>query len=148
MPYSPITARNVASILLERTGDALLTGDFELFHPCFLLPQEVQTFEGRRMIKNKEDLRQLFDGVRAFHRKSNITQLVRNCVEASFLDPDTISSTHESRLLRGAELIERPYPVHSILKRVGMDWQIVSSEYAVPDIPDLVEALLDLKSVT
>lgn len=127
------SARDVSEYLLARTGQAYATGDFDLFAACFVLPQWMETFEGRRLIATTEDLRQLFDGVRAHFDRLGVTDLVRHCIAAEFRDPDTVEATHESRLLAGNRLVQQPYPCFSVLKRTDAGWQVAGGQYAIPD---------------
>lgn len=135
------TAKDVAEHLLETTGTALMSGEFELFLSCFLLPNEICTSDGCRMIRTAEDLRDMFDGVRQHFRVQNVTHLIRNCIGAEFIDPDTIRSTHVSRLVSGTLYCQEPYPVISTVNRTGGAWLISHSEYAIVGEPLHVRAL-------
>ena len=141
MAEDPHTARMVAEDLLVRTGEAMLAGNFDAFRQCFLLPNEIELFDGTNLIETIEDQRAVFDSVRAFHARRGVTQIVRRCVEADFLDADTIASTHVASLLRGNELLQPTYPVYSILRRVDGVWRIAHGKYAIADAPDLDRAL-------
>lgn len=135
------TAEDIAEYFLDRTGTALMTGDFDLFASCFLLPQKMETFQGRRDIETLSDLREVFDGVTLHFKRKNATQLERHCIEARFRDPDTVVSTHMSRLVSGSSLVQKPYPVMSVLKRVDGIWQISDSMYAIEDEESHARAL-------
>ena len=132
-PAAFTSARDVSEYLLARTGQAYATGDFDLFASCFALPQWMETFEGRRLVATTDDLRQLFDAVRAHFCRLGVTDLVRHCVVAEFRDPDTIEATHESRLLAGTRLVQPPYPCFSVLKRTEAGWQVAGGQYAIQD---------------
>ena len=88
------TAKDVSERLLERTGTALMTGNFEKFADCFLLPQEMETFDGRRKVQTRDDLLEVFRGVTTHLRRKNVTEFVRHCIEARFRDDDTIAGTN------------------------------------------------------
>ena len=132
----------VSESLLEKTGAAYKSGDAESVVQCFLLPQEMGTFEGRRLMETPEQLRDTFEAVRLYHRRLGVTQMVRHCLVAEYKDADTIEATHESRLLSGQRLVQRPYPAFSVLKRIGGVWKIASSQYAITDAPFLSDALM------
>jgi hypothetical protein len=125
--------RAVSEYLLARTGEAYMTGDFDKFASCFALPHTIDTFEERRLIATTDDLRALFNTVRASFCRKNVTDLVRRCVAASFRDPDTIEATHETRLLSGTRLIQPAYPCLSTLIRTDAGWLVASGQYAVTD---------------
>lgn len=135
------TAKDVSERLLERTGTALMTGNFEKFADCFLLPQEMETFDGRRKVQTRDDLLEVFRGVTTHLRRKNVTEFVRHCIEARFRDDDTIVTTHMSRLLSGHTLAQTPYPVMCVLRRVDGEWKVSDGMYAVEDEPYLSKAL-------
>ena len=137
-PVFPSDPCAVAETLLARTGEAYMTGDFDAFAACFALPQWIETFDGRRQIANRADLKALFDGVRTSFCRKGVTDLVRRCVAARWHDANTIEATHETRLLAGAQLLHPSYPCLTILTRGPAGWQIAGGQYAVSD------ALFDL----
>ena len=136
------TAKSIAEHLLDQTGWGLLNDDFKTFVKCFLLPQTVETFDGKRYLQNKNDVRVIFDGVRAHHEKMGVTDMVRHVVTADYRDMTTISSIHQSRIVQGPTLIQKPYNVFSVLKFVDGNWRIAQSQYAVDDSPSLCHALV------
>lgn len=135
------TAKDVSENLLDRTGKALMSGDFDLFASCFVLPHVIETFQGRRTVETVDDLKKVFDGVTAYFRQKNVTELARHCVEAEFRDDDTIVATHMSRVVSGARLVQKPYPVLSVLRKIGENWIISDSMYAIEDQPAHAKAL-------
>lgn len=137
-----VTAKDVSEYLLDRTGTALMTGDFGLFATCFHLPQQMETFDSCRDVRTLDDLKLVFDGVTAYFRQKNVTQLARHCVEAAYRDTDTIVSTHMSRVVSGSALVQKPYPVMSLLRRDGDGlWKVSDSMYAIEDEPRHAKAL-------
>jgi len=133
VPQQFATAKDVSEHLLQRSGDALMTGDFDTFLTCFLLPQKLGTFDGLREVATQEDVREVFDNVRAHFHANHVTDMVRQCVDARFRTPDEVAATHVSRLLSGTTLLYEPYPVFSILKRRHGVWQVAHSEYAMSE---------------
>ncbi len=127
------TAREVSEHLLEKTGQAILSDNAENFLTCFCLPNEIQTFDGRRLIKTAEELRQVFLAVTKHYATIGVTDMVRHCVEASFTDPHTVVAMHETRLITGNVITRNPFPALSVLKYNGSKWQIASSSYAIED---------------
>ncbi len=135
------TALEVSNYLLEKTGAAMEAADFEAFIPLFKLPQEMETFDGRRMISDPEEIRAIFHAVRAHYDKIGVTEIVRNCVKAEFMAHDTVAATHETHLLRGHQLIQEPYPCFSVLRLIDGYWQVAYSQYAIADSPEQNAAL-------
>lgn len=136
------TARSVSEHLLEKTGAALMTRDFENFEPYFLLPQQIATFDGERYIETRDELLCLFDAVCTYLEKSGVTQMVRHCVEARFQDKTTVIATHESRFVNRDVITQQPFPVLSVLKYNGSNWQVANSSYAIADRADHNAALM------
>lgn len=137
-----LSAKKISQRMLDQTGNGLLTGDFDLFADCFLLPQDIETFDDRRRLETRQDLFMIYNGVRAYHEKMGVTDMVRHVVTADFRDPKTISSIHQSRLVTGSTLVQKPYNVFSVLHLKDDVWRIGQSQYAVDDAPGLCRALV------
>jgi hypothetical protein len=135
------SATAIAEVLLERSGRGLMSGDFELFSDCFILPQDFDTFEGRRRISSVDELRAVFDGVRAHFEATQVTIMERHVVAAEFVGDDEIRSTHVSRLVAGGKILRATYPVMSIIKLTAVGWKVASATYALPQDPGHEAAL-------
>lgn len=134
-------AYDIAEQLLARTGHALETGDFALFERYFVLPHEIQTFQGSNLLSTQSDLARVFHHVRAYYTKLGVTRLSRACVEAEFLDEHTLQSTHVSHLLNGTTLVRESFPTLTVIRRVGDRWRCARSIYAVNQDRDHERAL-------
>lgn len=130
-PLTLSTPRDVSEYLLARTGEAYLTGDFDMFAACFALPHRMETFEGATLITTPAQLHSLFLGMRGYLESLGVTDMVRRCVAAEFRDPDTIEATHETSMLAGSRLIQPTYPCFSVLRKTDLGWQIADGQYAV-----------------
>ena len=97
-------AEEIADELLHRTGRGLVTGDFEIFRPCFDLPQTMETLEGARVLRHEGDLRQVFESMRGCFKENGVVDLVRSIVSSEFLNADTVGPTHtrQPQAQRGA----------------------------------------------
>ena len=136
------SAREIAEYLLERSGSSIMVGDFDTFKTCFALPQYMDTFEGRRSIETIEDVRDIYDNLRAYYQSKSVVELNRICVEASFRDTQTVASTHEARMIsKDAVLVQSPYPVFSILRLYDDGWKVAYSQVAIADEPKHNQAL-------
>ncbi|MEO9823691.1 MAG: hypothetical protein ABJF50_04635 [Paracoccaceae bacterium] len=139
---SDLTAEDIAEELLYRTGNTLVANDIGKIADCFIVPQYMETLLGSRLIESKEAVEQVIISIRQYLTDNDLVDPVRTVVSAEFLDGDTVGSTHVSRLIRtDGELFRAPYPVYSIIRRVGDDWKIASSSYAILDAPDHNRAL-------
>ncbi len=126
-----ISASAIAEELLEITGNAMITGDFDAFAAAFHLPNTMTTSSGTIVVEDEDHLRRVFNGVREKLKNAGITELVRFVEVAEFRSPTQIASTHISYLLSGGSQLEDPYPVFSIIELIDGDWKGVSSDYAV-----------------
>ena len=139
---SDVTAEDIAEELLYRTSNLLVADDAFKIAECFVLPQYLETVWGSRLIESEEEVLQVISQVRQYYLENNVSDLVRTVVSANFLDSDTVGSTHVSRLMReNGELFRAPFPVYSILRRVGDGWKIASTSYAILDAPEHNRAL-------
>ncbi len=139
---SDLTAEDIAEELLYRTSRSLTSDDLTSVADCFILPQYIETQLGSRLIETEDAVRQVFSSVRKYFVENDVTDIVRTVISAEFLSPDTVGSTHVSRLMRGdGGLFRAPYPVYSIIRRVDGDWKIASSSYAILDAPEHNKAL-------
>ena len=136
------TAREIAEDLLDRSGRGLTGGDFALFERCFILPKQMETFDGRRVVSTREEMRAVYDDVRAYYKSIGMTRVDRYIVDAEFRNPTCIVSAHQSRVYAGEELIQQPFDVLSVIEFVGGEWRIRHSEYAITDSSDHNNALV------
>lgn len=135
-------ARQIAEEFLHRTSTHLFANNFDAYADLFELPHTIETFNGVREISTKEDLRAIFDNMRAHFEKLGVTDYVRRCIVAEFLAPDLISTSHETRVMRGTELLYTPYPVHGQLKKIDGEWKIMGGSYAIRGADEIERALM------
>ncbi len=126
-----LTAKQVADDLLDRSGRALSTGDFDLFAGCFQLPNVMTTQQKTVIVEDRDHLKRLFDGMRTKLRDSGVTELARYVEAAEFRSPTQMTSTHITQAIAGGVVWGSPYPVFSIVEFIDGKWLGVSSEYAV-----------------
>ncbi len=134
-------AKLLVHTILQTTGDALMTGCFSSFSAGFTLPQVIETFEKRRVVTTLPEWKGIFDDVRWQYRRLGVTQLVRTCLEVKLLSQEKLICTHETRLMNGNQLLSRPFPVFSDMRRLGGYWKITRSAYAIPDSLGYTRAL-------
>lgn len=129
-------ANSIATALLQKTRLEIFGGDYDTWMASFALPQQVQTFDGERELQTLEDLKSLYYTLSAHFTRRGITDVVRHVIAAEFRSPDVIHSTHESRLMRGALLVDAPYVAYSVLRKAATGWQVADSTYAIADNDD------------
>lgn len=136
------TAHEVSEYLLEETGRAILCNDAEAILRYFLVPAEIQTYDGRQILQTRADIRRLFNAVSAHYSAIGVTDMARHCVEASFTDPKTVVAMHETRLITGSLIKRDPFATLSVLKLDGQQWKIASCNYAIEDQEEHNAALM------
>ena len=141
MGHERVQASAIADDLLQSSGAAMMSGDFEAFSACFLLPTVLETEAGRRVLATERELRDVFDAVHTYFRRHGISDYVRRCIAAEYKAPDEITTSHESRLLNGTTLLADPFPAMSTLKRVDGVWKVVEARYTLIDQPWLQAAI-------
>jgi hypothetical protein len=52
-----------------------------------------------------------------------------------------VNSTHETRLLNGAQFVQKPFPTFSTIALIDDRWKVISSSYAIDDAPEHNKAL-------
>jgi len=127
------SAKAIAEQLLDVTGAALLSGNFQAFRPHFILPNTIETFETSWVLETEEDLRDHFEQVVAHLRKMNVTTLARRVLASEFRGNVRISSPPETRLMVGHFQISDPYPALSVLIRQGQVWRVAEAKYAMTE---------------
>ncbi len=126
-----ISAIDVSQALLEITGDALLSGDFDAFSAVFHVPQTMATMAGPIYMETVEDMQRAFDDMHTHFRAIGVTEMIRKCVSAEYKSPTRIESTHVSDLLHNGKRLNEPYPVFSSLEKIDGQWKVTSGEYAL-----------------
>lgn len=128
-------AFDISQDLLDRSGEGYFKDRFDLFATCFIVPHEIETFDGMRRIEDAAELRTLYDNMLRFFSDNGITDLHRRVVAARFLSEDVIQSTHETRLVGRSATLRDPYPVMSTLHRTDDGWKVAKGSYAIPRDP-------------
>ncbi|MEH6739804.1 MAG: hypothetical protein V7695_14845 [Sulfitobacter sp.] len=130
MNNSEELARSIYQGLLEKIRFALNENNFSAYASYFALPHLVETFDAQFSIATEEELAVIFDKTRHSLALENIRDFARHCAIARFVDDETISAGHETRLITDQMEIQNSYPALSILKYIDGGWKITSSQYA------------------
>lgn len=135
------TAVEIAETMLETTGTAMLSNDFDTFAQCFHVPHVIETPDTKTILKTRTALREVFDRVVEDYRDRNVTSLVRICEVAQFHGPFKIESTHITHMMSGNLRVKDPFPSYGILEFIDNRWQCSSSQYAVDNKTTVGRAL-------
>lgn len=143
MRTAPDSAAEVATGLLEITGEALLSGAFDRFADCFRLPQALATLDGARVLRTRDDLRRVFDEVRGLYARLGVARLDRWVEAALFDGADRIRQAHVTHLLsREGALLRPPFTDLAEIVREGGRWRVAGNQYTVEKGSDHGQALL------
>jgi hypothetical protein len=126
------TAYEIGYALLNKTKRAYFEDDFTLFASAFLLPHEHVTLQGWAVLETEEDLRMLFERMKAEFQRLEVDDIVRPLVSAEFVTPFNILATAESHIYSRGKRVAEPYAVQSTLMRCGNEWRIATANYCVP----------------
>lgn len=133
MARDALSATTIADDLLQRSGAAMLSGDAQAFVSCFALPQEFETASGKVLVQSRQHLTRMFLAVQSHYKAMAVTDMVRHVVHAEFRNSETITFTHESRLLQGNVLLQEAFYVFSIVKLIEGEWLVAASTYGPTD---------------
>lgn len=136
-----LTATDIAEALLEITGDALVSGDFEAFVAVFHVPQYMATLAGPIYMETHEDMSRAFAEMHGYFRDNGITRLNREVTKANYVSDLKISFTHVSTTMRGSRQIKGPYPVFSVIEWIDGTWKVTGSEYVLEPDSEQAKAL-------
>lgn len=128
---SQFAASDIAEALLDITGNALMSDDFDAFAAVFHVPQVMATMAGTVHMETLDDMRRAFDGMHEHLTAIGVTEMFRTCAAAEFKSPTRIESTHVTELLRDGKRLNEPYPVFSVLEKIDGNWKVTGSEYAL-----------------
>lgn len=142
MKRDPAVALAIAQKTLDKTGAAILSGNFDAIEAAFDLPALFGTIEGEIVVDTVEELAARFADVRAHHLSLGVTSMKRHIVSCEWQDDRTIHTTYQSRLMSGDELVQAPYNTLANLKDIGGAWKCSSLLIVIPDSEEHNEALL------
>lgn len=142
--HSDAYAKEIYQDLLERIARAYETNDFEAYSKMIRIPHEVSSYAPKVTLRTQGDLRKLFDNIRSNLAQMGITGYERTCVSASFVSCEEIIGTHETRMFSGTHLVDRPYPVQSILRLIDNVWWVCRSDNAIEPENSIARALSKL----
>lgn len=125
------TAKEIAEFVLEETGAALLSNDFDAFVPFFYVPHTIETPDRKTILKTRSALKEVFDRVVQDYAEHNVTALMRINEHACFHGPFKIETMHVTHMMSGNLRIKDPFPSYGWLEFIDNRWQCTSSQYAV-----------------
>ena len=126
-------AKQLAERMLEQTGNALLSNDFDAFAQLFCVPHTLETPDRKTTLQTRSALKEVFDRVVQDYAEHNVTALVRINEHACFHGPFKIEAMHVTHMMSGNWRIKDPIPSYGILEFIDNRWQCTSSQYAVDD---------------
>lgn len=142
----PRSAYDITDPMIRETGEAIKSGDFEKYMRHFAVPFVLETFEGKHLIGSQQEMKQHFDGVRAFRAENGIAYSKRENISAEFQDDRTIALVHVSHLFLADDTrFDRPYPTYSVIRETDGRWLTYHCRYGVGDLEMFTRALMKYK---
>ncbi|WP_375256936.1 hypothetical protein [Citreimonas sp.] len=124
-------AAAIAQRLVEQTGAAMLSRDFDAFAAYFRLPCLVATPEGARMLEHTDELRGIFERLSAHYLGFGDVTLDRRVIEAMFDGPDLLRFSFSTTALVDGTVAEATIAAHSTAARDGDTWHITDNHALV-----------------
>ncbi|WP_184563279.1 hypothetical protein [Sulfitobacter undariae] len=125
------TAKEISEEILEITGKALLSNDFDSFEPCFRIPHFISSSEDKATINTREEMRAMFGKLVEYYTLNRVTELVRIIEVSEYRTPTRIEATHITHVMSGNQRLGDSFPCYSILEFIDGHWQVINSQYAV-----------------
>lgn len=135
-------ASRIALDLLSKSAGPLISGDFESFAACFHLPQALATPTGVRVLRNREDLQDMFEDLLRYYRGKGTTIVNRTLIQAEFWGEGGVISIHENLLIGRKGVIAPPIRQVSVLQKKHDSWRVSFCEYTPADDVDFCRALM------
>lgn len=108
-----------------------MSGDIERTLAWCDIPCTLETMERKIIVESNEEMRAICVAFIQRLKTQQLTHLARRCLEADFVDDDTLTATYESRYVsEGARLAEGPYFGFVLLRRRETGWKISSMQFA------------------
>ncbi len=128
---TPDEAHRVVQDFLDRQGEATIAGDIERTLDWCDLPCTLETMEYKIVVETEEEMRAVCLSFIERLKAKRLTHMVRRCLEATFVDADTLSATYETRYIReGTYLADEQYLGFVVLLRRETGWKISSMQFA------------------
>lgn len=124
------TAREIIEVMLRRTSDAILTNDFAAMNACFALPLLLETKETELILTTEDEHRKLFERLVEGYVVKGVTDIIRVCEVAEFLEPNVIRSLHISHIMAGDQRVDDPMPTVATTELFEDGWRITAAQYA------------------
>ena len=133
--------KDMAQSSLDRTGEALMTRDFDLFARFYDVPYTIATESGIAYRATRDELRAGFEDAADHYRDSGVTRMDR---EVEFLvgEQNSLRFSYLTRLMAGDRLIRAAYPNIATMKKRDGVWKTVATEHIVSDSDAFTGALL------
>ncbi|MCC1494351.1 hypothetical protein [Cognatishimia sp. F0-27] len=127
------TAKQVVDFLLEEIRLAYMNRDFPRYRKRLSLPHRLGTFDGDVDLKTEEDIRRLFDDMRAYLDERGVIDLARHTVSAQFITSDLIEATFVSRHVTRDYRLSEEVIGHGTLRHENGIWRIPECRYATQE---------------
>lgn len=116
---------------LDVISDAALRGDFAAARPRLALPFHMRTLQGWFPINTEAELE---EGVMSLHRHlkaEGVTDYVRTCRAADFINDTTIEGIHTTRALAGSQLTKPVYYSRQRMALIDGIWRVTQATHTL-----------------
>lgn len=124
-------AMEIYQDFLHQITRAYMARDFEAYAQLIRVPHDLGSFGPRLEVRNRKELKVLFDSICDHLTSESNGEYVRTCLTAEFVNPNKIVGVHETRLVSGGVIKDGPYPVKGIMRRIEGKWWVCGSDNAI-----------------
>lgn len=142
MAETSAAAQQIAEAVIQATARAILSDEFEDFHLHQAYPQQLETYEGSKVIEDRDQLEAIFEAVREYQKTLGVDHLQRKVKTATFVDPNHIELVYTTTVFREGKPIGEPYSSFGILRREGEKWLLTYCMYPLVPTDLMHQALL------
>lgn len=123
IPGSEDNPARIAQQWLDDVSDTFFNGDFDGFAAAVALPFVMSTQNSRTVLNSREDLRAGYDAWVQMIEGHHATHLIRTVREVQRVNPDMITTTYDTELLRHAARLMPGFTSWMMLRRVDGCWK-------------------------
>ncbi|SDY96196.1 hypothetical protein [Citreimonas salinaria] len=125
-------AHRIAQDFLNRQGQASIRGDVAAAMASLDIPFTLESMEGRTVATSEAEVKAICVAFIEGLQENRLTEMVRRCLDASFMDDHTVCATYETRYVGDHnQLAGDPYLGFIVLREKDDGWKASNIQLAV-----------------
>lgn len=114
------------ALFLDRISTCFITGDFDAWEACIILPFSLVTKTGPVTLSTQDELRANFEQYLDACRILQLDTIARRPIAVKVCDDATVIGTYETQLLSRGTRATQPYTSSALLHRANGGWRMSS----------------------